>query len=102
MMNSIYHMNKGMGRPLVFKGLSGQYIYYLAIGIAVLLLLFVGLYLLGVSLTICTLLITILGCILFTRVYALNQRYGVHGWMKQRAARGIPPTIYCDHLFFKL
>ncbi|MDZ4070646.1 MAG: DUF4133 domain-containing protein [Sediminibacterium sp.] len=98
-MNSIYNINKGIGKPIVFRGLYGQYIYYLAIGMTVLLLLFVCLYLLGAPLTICTLLIIILGSILFTLVYTLNKRYGVHGWMKQRAARGIPQTIFCDQLF---
>nr|WP_262712406.1 DUF4133 domain-containing protein [Arachidicoccus ginsenosidivorans] len=36
-----YEINKGVNRAIEFRGLKAQYIYYLAVGLAVLLLLFV-------------------------------------------------------------
>jgi hypothetical protein len=49
--NSVYKINKGINNPIVFKGLKGQYIGYLAIGL--LLLLFAILYILGVNMFVC-------------------------------------------------
>ena len=46
--NSVYKINKGINNPIVFKGLKGQYIGYLAIGLLVLLVLFAILYVIGV------------------------------------------------------
>jgi hypothetical protein len=36
-MASVYQINKGVGKPIVFRGLKAQYIAYLAVGLVVLL-----------------------------------------------------------------
>jgi len=43
-MSSIYQINKGVSKPIVFKGLKAQYIAYLAIGLVFLLVAFAVLY----------------------------------------------------------
>ena len=44
-MSSVYTINKGMNRPIVFKGLKAQYIWYLGGGIVLLFMLFIFLVL---------------------------------------------------------
>jgi hypothetical protein len=51
--NSVYKINKGINNPIVFKGLKGQYIGYLGMGLLVLLMLFAILYILGVNMFVC-------------------------------------------------
>lgn len=89
-MGVVYHINKGVGKPIEFHGLQGQYIAYLAVGLVVLLLLFTGLYLLGTSLVVLLPLILGLGGGLFFGVFALSKRFGVHGLGKFMAKRGLP------------
>lgn len=60
-MNSVYKINKGINRPIEFKGLKAQYIGYLAIGLVSLLILFTVLYIAGVNMFICLALIASLG-----------------------------------------
>jgi len=40
MTNSIYQINKGINKPIEFKGLKAQYIWYLGGGLVALLVLF--------------------------------------------------------------
>lgn len=98
-MSMIYSINKGFDKPIVFRGLQGQYIWYLAAGLAALLFLFVLLYLAGLPGKICLPLVALLGTFLFQQVYRLNRLYGVHGWMKNQAKCLTPKRIYCNRLF---
>ena len=43
-MNSVYKINKGINKPIEFKGLKAQYIGYLGAGVIVLLILFAIFY----------------------------------------------------------
>jgi hypothetical protein len=90
MMASIYHINKGVSKPIVFKGLKAQYIAYLAIGLVFLLIAFAILYIVGVSLFIILPLIVGSGAILFISTYRLSHRFGEHGLMKYLAKRNLP------------
>ncbi len=98
-MNSVYTINKGVGRPVVFKGLKAQWIWYLGGGILGLLLLFTLLYIMGLPVVFCITLIIFLGCMLFYLVYRFNARFGEYGLMKKMAAKAVPPVIYCDQMF---
>ena len=49
MTNSVYKINKGINKPIEFKGLKAQYIWWLGGGIVCLLLLFAILYFIGVN-----------------------------------------------------
>lgn len=95
----IYSLNKGVNRPVVFRGLQGIYIWWLCIGLVLVLLLFAVLYIAGAGLVICILFSTVCGTALFFVVYRFNGRYGEHGWMKQTAKRATPKEIVCDQLF---
>lgn len=88
-----YNINKGVNRPIEFRGLRAQYIYYLAVGLAVLLMLFCILYISGTPVYLCLLLILVLGAVLFVSVSKLNRQYGQFGLMKRSASRRLPRAI---------
>lgn len=92
-MAGVYHINKGVSRPIVFKGLKAQYIAYLAAGLVLLLLGFVLGYLLGVALYVLLPLVLASGLGLFFSVFRLSHRFGEHGLMKFIARRGLPSVI---------
>jgi hypothetical protein len=92
-MSSIYHINKGVSRPIEFKGLKAQYIAYLAIGLVLLLIAFAVLYICGLSLFIVLPLIAGLGTALFFTVFRLSHRFGEHGLSKFLAKRSLPNYI---------
>jgi len=92
-MAAIYQINKGVSRPIVFKGLKAQYIAYLAIGLVLLLLSFAILYISGLSLLLVMPLILILGFALFVATFRLSHRFGEHGLMKYLSKKGLPGYI---------
>ncbi|RYD59161.1 MAG: DUF4133 domain-containing protein [Sphingobacteriales bacterium] len=92
-MNSVYHINKGINKQIEFKGLKAQYIAYLGIGLVALLLLFATLYLLGVHMYICLLLVGSLGSVLFAQVSRYSKKYGRYGLMKKVAQKRLPSAI---------
>ena len=98
-MNSVYAINKGVHQPIVFKGLKGQWIHYLAGGLVALFLVFVFCYLLGVPLVVCSLGLLVLGVVLFYIIYRCNRKYGRDGFMKQYATRLLPKHIKQDQFF---
>ena len=95
MANSVYNINKGINKPIEFKGLKAQYIGYLGAGLVVLLVLFSILYLIGINMFICLGLILTLGTILFVFVYNISNKYGQYGLMKKAAKRSIPTQVLC-------
>lgn len=103
MNNSVYKINKGINKPVEFKGLKAQYIWYLGIGLLVLLVLFAILYIAGINTYMCLALILILGTLLFMRVTKLSNKYGEHGMMKKVASQSIPRILksYSRKIFFK-
>ncbi len=92
-MSSVYKINKGINKPIEFKGLKAQYIAYLATGLIALLILFAVLYIIGVNMFICLALIGILGTALFMWVYRMSDNYGQHGLLKKLATRSLPYFI---------
>lgn len=93
MANSVYRINKGINKPIEFKGLKAQYIWYLGGGIITLLILFAILYIAGVNTYLCLALILAAGSGLVTRIYSLSNRYGEHGMMKKIARSSLPRCI---------
>jgi hypothetical protein len=93
MAGSIYKINKGINKPIEFKGLKAQYIGYLAVGLVVLLVLFAILYIIGLNMFFCLGLIMTLGTILFIWVYRYSDKYGEYGLLKKAAKRGLPEYI---------
>jgi len=103
MVNSVYKINKGINKPIEFKGLKAQYIWYLGGGLVVLLILFAVLYIIGVNPFICLGFVVLSGGILFTWVNAISSKYGEHGMMKKVASRSVPEAVksYSRKPFFK-
>ena len=95
MATSVYNINKGINKPIEFKGLKAQYIGYLGAGLVVLLVLFSVMYIIGVNMFICLGLILILGTLLFVFVYNISNKYGQYGLMKKAAKRSIPSNVLC-------
>ena len=90
---SVYTINKGINKPIEFRGLKAQYIWYLGGGLLVLLLLFAILYICGINTYVLLFTILGLGAGLFMYVYRLSHRYGEHGMMKKVAKRSIPKRL---------
>ena len=103
MANSVYKVNKGINKPIEFRGLKAQYIWWLGGGLVILLILFAILYVIGVNTFFCVGLILILGTGLFMQVYTLSNKYGEHGMMKKVAKRAVPNIIksYSRKVFYK-
>ena len=91
--NSVYQINKGINKAIEFKGLKGQYIWYLGGGLVALLILFAIIYIIGTNIFFCLTLIVLLGTGLFLYVYKLSRTYGQHGLMKKMAKRSVPDVI---------
>lgn len=92
-MSSVYKINKGINKPIEFKGLKAQYIAYLGVGLIALLVLFAILYIIGVNMFVCLALIGIFGVALFMTVYQMSDKYGQYGLLKKLAAQSLPNAI---------
>lgn len=92
-MISVYQINKGINRPIEFKGLKAQYIWWLGGGLLVLLLLFAAMYIIGISVYACVVFILIAGAALFFYVFRMSKRYGEHGLMKKIARQSVPKAV---------
>ena len=93
MSNSVYQINKGINKPIEFKGLKAQYIWYLGGGLVALLIFFAIIYICGVNVFICLALIVSLSTALFMYVYKLSRTYGEFGLMKKVARKAVPKVI---------
>lgn len=92
-MSTVYQINKGVGAPMVFKGLVGIYIAWLAIGLVFLLVFFAISYVLGMSVYVLLPLVLAMGALLFWSVDRLSKRFGLHGMEKYFAKRGLPKSL---------
>ena len=93
MNNSIYNINKGINKSIEFRGLRAQYIWYFAGMVIGLMILFAALYICGVNIYICLVLIggaTTGGTI---KIFALSHEYGEHGLMKAMAKKRVPKVL---------
>ncbi len=90
---AIYQINKGINKPIEFKGLKAQYISILAIGLVALLILFTLMYLFGLPVIWCLVITGALGGLLFREVYRLSNRYGAFGLMKRSARNYLPQYL---------
>jgi hypothetical protein len=91
--NSVYTINKGINKSIEFKGLKAQYIWYLGGGLLCLLVGFAIMYVLKVNTYLSLAIIIVMGVILFSQVYKLNNQFGEHGMMKHSAKRMLPTVL---------
>jgi hypothetical protein len=92
-MASVYQINKGVSRPMMFKGLKAQYIGYLAVGMVLLLIAFAVMYIARVNLYVVLVLVLGMGTGLVFLTSWLSHRFGEFGLMKFFAQRGVPRGI---------
>ncbi|NTS41942.1 DUF4133 domain-containing protein [Flavisolibacter sp. BT320] len=103
-MASVYTINKNINKPVEFKGLKAQYIWYLGGGVLLLLILFAVLYICGVHPFLCLGLILFLGAGLFLYIYRLSHKYGEYGMMKRAARKAVPQVlkVYSRRCFLRI
>lgn len=85
-----YPVNKGIGRPVEFKGLKAQYLFIFVGGLLALFVLFVILYMIGIDQWVCIGFGVVSASVLVWQTFALNARYGEHGLMKLGATKSHP------------
>lgn len=101
---SVLEINKGINRPMVFKGFKAQYITYLGIGLVSCLLLFVILYMIGVHVYLTLGIILPSATAFFVYLQKLSTTHGEHGLLKHTANKRLPHSLNCQsaHLFKQL
>lgn len=98
---NIYHINKGIGRTVEFKGLKAQYLFIFAGGLLGLLVLVMILYMAGVNTYICLSIGGITSSVLIWQTFSLNRKYGEHGLMKLGAKKKHPRYIISRKSVFR-
>lgn len=88
-----YHINKGIGRTVEFKGLKAQYLFIFAGGLLGVLVFIMIMYMAGVNTYICLLLGGTTSGLLVWKTFSLNRKYGEHGLMKLGAKKKHPQYI---------
>lgn len=89
----MFVIQKGVGRPIQYKGLEAQYISWLGMVCVGALILFAVLYLLGVNPYLVLGFVSLLSLLGGVVVYRMSKRYGTYGWMKRVASRRLPEAI---------
>lgn len=88
-----FSINKGIGKPAEFKGLKSQYLFVFAGGLLGVFIVFVVMYMIGISQMICIGFgVIAAGGIIWSTFY-LNKKYGEHGLMKLQATANHPKYI---------
>ena len=85
-----YPINKGIGRPVEFKGLKAQYLFLFAGGLLAAFILFVILYMAGMGQWLCIGFGAVSASSLVWLTFRPNAKYGEHGLMKLGAAQMRP------------
>lgn len=92
-MATVYQINKGINRSIVFKGIKAQYIIYLACGLVTLLLLFAILYVIGIGMYLCLGIVIPSGAGLYLGVQTFSKKFGEHGLVKHSSRKRLPHYI---------
>ena len=97
-----YNINKGINKPVEFKGLKSQYLFYFVAGLLGIFIAFTILYIIGLNIYVCTSFAIIATSLLFHFIFKWNRVYGEHGLMKSSAARKRPNYLINQGKFLKL
>ncbi len=92
-MSTVFEINRGINKPIEFKGLKAQYIWYLGGAVAGLLILFSILYIAGVPSLACVGIALGAGTFAVLRIYKMSNTYGEYGLMKVFARRQLPKAV---------
>lgn len=99
-MAQVFEINKGINKPILFKGINMQYIPYIVVILMAHLILFAILYLCGVITYLCLIIIVPPAIVSFTLVKRINDKYGVNGLLKKSAQHKLPLHIQVDSTTF--
>jgi hypothetical protein len=88
-----YSINKGIGRNAEFNGLKSMYLFIFAGGLLAVFVVFVILYMAGISTGGCIAFGAVTASILVYGTFYLNGKYGEHGLMKVQARRSHPRYV---------
>lgn len=88
-----YSINKGIGKPAEFKGLKSQYLFIFAGGLLGVFIVFVIMYMIGISQMICIAFGVVTAGTLVWGTFFLNDKYGEYGLMKMQANANHPKYI---------
>lgn len=88
-----YSINRGIGKPVEFKGLKSQYLFIFAGGLLSVFVLFVIMYMVGIPQWFCIGFGVIAASILVWQTFAMNAKYGEHGLMKVGAVKSHPKYL---------
>lgn len=76
---SEYPVNRGIGKPVEFKGLKSQYLFIFAGGLLAVFVVFIILFMAGVNQWVCIGFGVTAALLLVWQTFRLNERYGTHG-----------------------
>lgn len=85
-----YPINRGIGKPVEFKGLKSQYLFIFAGGLLALFVLFIIMYMVGINQWVCIIFGVTSATLLVWLTFRLNEKYGTHGLMKLSARKSHP------------
>ena len=88
-----YAINKGIGRSVEYKGLKAQYLFIFAGGLLTLFVVYVIMYISGVSQWFCIGFGVTAASALVWLTFHLNAKYGQYGLMKLTAVKYHPRYI---------
>lgn len=88
-----YEINRSVGKPLEFKGLTGQYVIFLIGGATALFFLFIILRFANTPALVTILVIASLFILLVTQVYRMQKKYGSYGFDRMTATHNCPRFI---------
>ncbi|MDD2475678.1 MAG: DUF4133 domain-containing protein [Dysgonamonadaceae bacterium] len=88
-----YPINKGINRPVEFKGLKSQYLFIFAGGLLAVFVLFAIMYIIGINQWICIGFVLVAASLLVFGTFKMNEKYGTHGLMKWTARLNHPRYI---------
>ncbi len=90
---SEYPINKGVGKPVEYKGLKAQYLFIFAGGLLALFVAFVIMYVAGISQWVCVGFGVTSASATVWLTFHLHAKYGEHGLMKLAAVKYRPRYI---------
>lgn len=97
-----FELNKGIGKSAEFKGLKAQYLFLFAAGLLTVFVLFIIMYMVGISQWICIGFGVITASVLVWATFAMNEKYGEHGLMKMLSSRQHPRFLINRKVPWKL
>ena len=97
-----YSINKGIGGSVEFKGLKAQYLFIFVGGLLATFVLFVVMYMIGISQWFCIGFGVIAASVLVWLTFNLNAKYGEHGLMKLLAKRQHPRYLINRKIPYRL